>query len=88
MIIQTRKNRKTGATITLHDRRNEPCIPGTEVWWRGLAWQVECCSHGWLCDCDTKKEALTEMAHPDNWCVGCIEGWEIDDDDPPTWKPA
>lgn len=74
----TRKCKFNGAVITLHDRRNEPCIEGTDIWWRGLSWELECESHGVTNDYHTKHEALADMAHPDNWCIGCAEGFEVD----------
>lgn len=76
----TRKSRLNGATIVLHDRRHGPCILELNIWWRGLSWELECCSHGFTCDYETKTEALAYMAHSDEWCIGCIEGWEIDDE--------
>lgn len=80
MITLKRKNRCNGATIALHDNRSisygASWIPDT--------WELECYSHGFVQSFDTKRLALSAIAHSDEWCPGCIEGWKVDNEDPPA----
>jgi hypothetical protein len=74
VIVLKRKNRRIGATIALRDNRDiefgQTYIPDT--------WELECWSHGFMQSFETKRLALSAMAHSDEWCKGCIQGWPID----------
>lgn len=75
-IVIKRKNRRIGATIVLHDNKD---ILGNGLFYYSERWELECWSHGFVETFETKRLALSAMAHSDEWCPGCIEGWPIDD---------
>jgi hypothetical protein len=56
----SRKNRKTGTTITA---RNDEF----------LGWVTICEDHGGYCEHTSKSVAITWMADPAVWCEGCQE---------------
>ena len=74
-LILVRKSPKTGVEIGLHDIRNQgwPYEPTDR-------YELECRSHGMTSDTfSTKTAAIKAMKHSDDWCIGCSEGWEIEE---------
>lgn len=55
----TIKNRQTGTTIYLEKGENE------------LPYMIVCGDHGFVLDCDTKKQARMWASVPADWCEEC-----------------
>jgi len=68
IIVKTRKNRKTGVTVILLDNR----LKNNGDWYAGN-WELLCFSHKYSELFYVKKTALSLMAHPDEWCTGCMQ---------------
>lgn len=61
--LKESKSRNTGAVIALHEN---------EHWY-----ELECVTHGMMSDIYYRiTYAKRDMSKSDEWCIGCIEGWE------------
>ena len=65
--IQTRRNRQTGAEISVIDNRDGGFSQGESNWY------TTCDTHAMLCSHDTRALAVAHAACPAGWCAGCEE---------------
>ena len=65
--IQTRRNRQTGAEISVIDNRDGGFSQGESNWY------TTCDTHAMLCSHDTRAMAVAHAACPAGWCPGCEE---------------